>query len=72
MSRYRCNTCSGEYGDIQADGALYFHVCPPVVVDPATGATRERPDKRDENVILDPATGQVRIKAEGKGRTVIV
>jgi len=32
MSRFRCNTCRGEYDDVGADGVPYFHTCPPVVV----------------------------------------
>lgn len=27
----RCNTCQGEYEPVQADGAIYFHACPPVL-----------------------------------------
>jgi hypothetical protein len=30
MSRWKCNTCGGEYEDVTPDGYLYFHVCPPV------------------------------------------
>jgi hypothetical protein len=91
--KWRCNTCGGAYDDVQADGTLYFHTCPPIPihkvkrpdgtvvtiegnVSPDQGEVvettfRERPDKRDENVMLDPAVGQVRIKAEGKGRTPV-
>jgi len=29
---------------------------------------KERPDRRDDNVMQDRTTGRVRIKAEGKGR----
>jgi len=32
MSRFRCNTCRGEYDDVGADGVLYFHSCPPVTL----------------------------------------
>jgi hypothetical protein len=32
MSRYRCNTCQGEYEDVGPDGMAYFHVCPPVTL----------------------------------------
>lgn len=32
MSRYRCNSCQGEYDDVSASGVPYFHVCPPVTV----------------------------------------
>jgi hypothetical protein len=32
MSRWRCNTCGGEYEDVTPDGYLYFHVCPPIPV----------------------------------------
>jgi hypothetical protein len=34
--------------------------------------SRERPDKRDENVVVDHTTGQVRIKAEGRGRRPVL
>ena len=63
MSRYRCNSCRGEYSPVCSDGAAYFHVCPPVV-DSETLEISPRPDARDEN--RDPQTGA--IKAEGKGR----
>jgi hypothetical protein len=33
---------------------------------------KERPDKRDENVVDDHTTGQVRIKAEGRGRQPVL
>lgn len=31
MGRKRCRSCRCEYLDPQADGLLYFHVCPPDV-----------------------------------------
>jgi ssDNA-binding Zn-finger/Zn-ribbon topoisomerase 1 len=90
MTKYRCNTCGGEYDDVQPDGTLYFHVCPPIPVhkvkrpdgtivtiegnvssdqsEVVETTFRERPNKRDENVMEDRALGRVRIKAEGKGR----
>ena len=30
MTRFRCDTCGGEYDDTAADGTPYAHVCPPV------------------------------------------
>ena len=27
MTRYRCNSCGGEY-DAEENGYLYFHICP--------------------------------------------
>jgi len=32
MSRFRCNSCQGEYDDVAAGGVLYFHACPPVTL----------------------------------------
>jgi hypothetical protein len=26
----QCQTCGGRYESVQADGTLYFHVCPPL------------------------------------------
>lgn len=28
--RKQCQSCRGEYSDTTADGALYFHACPPL------------------------------------------
>lgn len=94
MSRWRCNTCGGEYDDLLPDGTRHFHACPPVPVHkvkrpdgniitvegnvrPDQGEVvettfRERPDRRDENVVVDRTTGQVRIKAEGRGRQPVL
>jgi hypothetical protein len=33
---------------------------------------KERPGKRDENVVEDRTTGQARIKAEGRGRQPVL
>lgn len=30
MTYQQCNACLGEYDDTSADGAPYFHVCPPL------------------------------------------
>ena len=60
MSKYKCNTCGGEYNDICPDGLEYWHSCP----DEPEGNDQYKPrkDKRDEN------PGR---KTEGKGRTKI-
>lgn len=46
--RWRCVSCDGEYDDTLPDGGAYYHACPPERL--PTGAMRERPDRRDENL----------------------
>jgi hypothetical protein len=62
----RCNTCGGCYLPVQGDGSQYYHACPPLV-DPITGESSERLNKRDENVTLTPSGARAGIKAEGAG-----
>lgn len=81
MATYRCACCKGLYVSPQA-GVPFFHACPPEITDYATGAARERPCHRDENVVQvlpgpdapaetlkrDGPIGQVRMKRRGPGR----
>lgn len=49
---FRCNACKATYSDTQRDGSLNFHACAPLPPD-KHGVQRERPDKRDENILID-------------------
>jgi len=31
----KCNSCGGTYSPVQRDGMLFFHACPPDIVEPA-------------------------------------
>lgn len=67
MTRYRCETCLGEYDDV-TDGYEYYHACSPVW-DAGKKAWVKRADARNENVDdKDPPPGKKR-KEAGKGRT---
>jgi len=79
---YQCNSCGGFYRPIQADGMVYFHVCPDVkvivgadvdaqgkTIVPAT--TQAIANPRNENVKID-ATGKATVKAgDPNGFTVV-
>ena len=61
MTKYKCNSCGGEYSDTCADGLAYYHACPLEKI--TENEYKERSDKRDENA------GK---KLEGKGRKEVV
>jgi len=63
---FQCAACKGVYAPVQADGTLYFHVCP-FLVDDLTGVHLPPPILRDENVVLAPNGKAVRIRHEGGG-----
>jgi hypothetical protein len=69
-TKLKCGTCGGTYQPIQADGLRYFHACSPVY-DPVAKVSRERPDRRDENIVVDGASRCVGIRAEGKGAVAV-
>lgn len=74
MSKWRCNSCEGEYSDTTPQGAPYFHACSPEVIEPAAfGAQGElvtpekrtqRQNARDENTRTDI------VERDGKWGTV--
>lgn len=66
MSLFKCRACHGVYHDVQRDGTLYFHTCPPLPPD-KHGIVRERPNRRDENIANDRRGRAVGIRAEGAG-----
>lgn len=69
IQRFRCNACKGEYSDVQPDGSIYHHACPPLNPN-KKGETPERENKRDENVDrLRRGTGSrvAGIISEGEG-----
>ena len=62
MTRYRCNSCNGEYDDlnVQSDGSIYqyFHACSPIrnpaydpILRPQVPQFLPRPNARNENVV---------------------
>jgi hypothetical protein len=58
MTRYICNTCSGEYDDLLSDGTLYFHACPPIPVNrvkrpDGTIVTIEGPVRPDQGEVVE-------------------
>jgi hypothetical protein len=70
MSVYACLSCGGRYWPVQADGSLYFHVCPPLSINVA-GDAIPRPDWRNENLASTAADSAGEIKAEGRGRRLV-
>ncbi len=58
--RFRCNACGGEYSDVQADGSIYHHACPPSPPN-KKGETPEREIRRDENVARRRRGSAVRV-----------
>ena len=75
MSRFRCNTCRGEYDDVSPRGTPYFHVCPPVTVVRArdhNDQAVERPLRGYAGITLvgSAAERQVRIAAGADPATV--
>jgi hypothetical protein len=63
---FRCLACDGVYADVQRDGALYFHACPPLPPD-KHGLQPERPNRRDENIAVDRRGRAAGIRSEGAG-----
>lgn len=68
--RFRCNACRGEYSDVQTDGAIYAHACGPLPAD-SKNPERERPDKRDENIVVNRQRVVIGILSEGAGVTCL-
>jgi hypothetical protein len=77
--RRECNSCSGLYFTEDANGAPYFHACPPEIittraVDDGTGkitveeVRAPQPNPRDEN-LDDLNAKQPREKKQGAGFT---
>ncbi len=81
MATYRCKACEGLYLSPQGT-MLYFHACPPIIDDAATGRSHLRPGHRDENLLQDLTVregqpelrspegriGTVTMRARGPGR----
>jgi hypothetical protein len=70
MSRWRCNTCDGEYEALQATREFYWHACAPVH-NAVTGELEPRPQSRDENPRVGPHGQYTGITRPGTGRTRI-
>ena len=51
MPLMRCNSCDGTYQSVQDDGTPYYHACAPLPPTPEHPLGRERPNKRDENLV---------------------
>lgn len=64
--RFSCNSCQGVYSDVQADGSIYFHACPPLPPD-KKGNVPDRADWRDENLARPRHIRVPWIKSEGHG-----
>src|SRR4051812_10296091 len=67
---FQCNSCGATYGDVQANGMIYFHACAPLPPD-KQGFQAERPDKRDENLIYSKLGRLKGIASEGLGVTCL-
>lgn len=50
MTVNQCNGCGGTYHPVQADGAAYYHVCPPMPGPPHEPA-QNMAGHRDENPV---------------------
>jgi hypothetical protein len=70
MAIVKCNTCGGQYSQVEPDGTLYFHACPPAVTT-APGVSVPYPNPRNENIVLGPQGQYVGIVAQGEGVTVV-
>lgn len=66
IHRFKCRACGGSYSDTQPDGSEYAHVCGPLPAD-KKNPERERPDKRDENIVVGAGGKALGIKSEGAG-----
>ena len=62
----QCKSCNGVYLPVQADASAYYHACAPVGMNP-DGTSKERPNKRDENIQIDSLGRDVGIIANGAG-----
>lgn len=76
--RFVCDSCGGEYSDLQKDGSEYYHACPPDGPVNLLGQASPIANPRNENVkklglIVIPGTNreitQVDLKSAGQGRT---
>lgn len=70
MTRWRCNACKGVYSDILPGGYSYAHACGPLAAAKKL-PERERPNKRDENVLADRDGKVLGIRSEGAGVTCL-
>lgn len=67
MTRYRCESCQGEYDN---QGGSYTHACPP-----GTEGPRDENLTDDSIIIYEGGTvkdDKRKIKLAGKGRTEVV
>lgn len=63
---FECRSCGGTYAEASSNGAPYTHICGPLPMD-KHGVERERPNKRDENVVIDSQGRTLGIRSEGDG-----
>lgn len=52
MSQFQCQTCGGTYADVQLDGSLYFHACPPIFDPTHPTVVTPMPNARNENLTI--------------------
>lgn len=70
MNKFQCLACGGVYYDQSPEGIPYAHACAPLPAD-KKNPERERPDKRDENIVIATGGKLMGIKSEGAGVTCL-